>query len=94
MINTRALLASALAAAAAFAVATSVPAQNAPSGPPIKIGLIAEQTGALLRINGNVPNDDLITNLPHGVCVEVPCLVDRGEFTLAWWGPSPHSWPP
>ncbi|MGD0026409.1 MAG: ABC transporter substrate-binding protein [Xanthobacteraceae bacterium] len=47
MINTRALLASALAAAAAFAVATSVPAQNAPSGPPIKIGLIAEQTGAL-----------------------------------------------
>ncbi len=38
----------------------------------------AEQTGGLLRINGNVPNDDLISNLPDGVCVEVPCLVDRG----------------
>jgi alpha-galactosidase len=54
----------------------------------------AEQTGALLRINGNVPNDDLITNLPDGVCVEVPCLVAGEEFTLAWWGPSPHSWLP
>ena len=38
----------------------------------------AEQTGTLLRINGNVPNEDLITNLPAGACVEVPCLVDRG----------------
>jgi alpha-galactosidase len=28
------------------------------------------------RINGNVPNDGLITNLPYGCCVEVPCLVD------------------
>ena len=37
----------------------------------------AEQTGTLLRINGNVPNDKLITNLPAGACVEVPCLVDR-----------------
>ena len=36
----------------------------------------AEQTGTLLRINGNVPNDDLIANLPTGACVEVPCLVD------------------
>jgi alpha-galactosidase len=27
-------------------------------------------------IAGNVPNDGLITNLPHGCCVEVPCLVD------------------
>jgi alpha-galactosidase len=24
-----------------------------------------------------VPNEDLITNLPAGACVEVPCLVDR-----------------
>lgn len=37
----------------------------------------AEQTGTPLRINGNVSNDDLITNLPDGACVEVPCLVDR-----------------
>ena len=27
-------------------------------------------------IYGNVSNDGLITNLPHGCCVEVPCLVD------------------
>ena len=35
------------------------------------------ETGIPLRINGNVLNDDLITNLPAGACVEVPCLVDR-----------------
>jgi alpha-galactosidase len=29
------------------------------------------------RINGNVPNTGLITNLPHGACVEVPILVDN-----------------
>ncbi|MGZ4346834.1 MAG: family 4 glycosyl hydrolase, partial [Gaiellaceae bacterium] len=28
------------------------------------------------RINGNVPNTGLITNLPTGCAVEVPCLVD------------------
>ncbi len=28
-------------------------------------------------IYGNVLNRDLITNLPQGCCVEVPCLVDR-----------------
>ena len=37
----------------------------------------AAETGTPLRINGNVPNEDLITNLPAGACVEVPCLVDR-----------------
>lgn len=29
------------------------------------------------RINGNVINTGLITNLPDGSCVEVPCLVDN-----------------
>jgi alpha-galactosidase len=29
------------------------------------------------RINANVPNTGLITNLPEGSCVEVPCLVDN-----------------
>ncbi|MBI3942403.1 MAG: alpha-glucosidase/alpha-galactosidase [Chloroflexi bacterium] len=29
-----------------------------------------------IRINGNVPNRNLIDNLPQGCCVEVPCLVD------------------
>jgi alpha-galactosidase len=28
-------------------------------------------------IYGNVRNDNLITNLPQGCCVEVPCLVDQ-----------------
>jgi alpha-galactosidase len=36
------------------------------------------ETGKPLRINGNVENKWLITNLPHGCCVEVPCLVDKG----------------
>ena len=36
----------------------------------------AMQTNQPARINGNVPNNGLITNLPSGCCVEVPCLVD------------------
>ncbi len=35
------------------------------------------ETGTPLRINANVPNADLVTNLPTGACVEVPCLVDN-----------------
>jgi len=33
-------------------------------------------TGKLARINGNLPNEGLLDNLPQGCCVEVPCLVD------------------
>jgi alpha-galactosidase len=33
-------------------------------------------TGEPSVIYGNVRNDGLIANLPHGSCVEVPCLVD------------------
>jgi alpha-galactosidase len=33
-------------------------------------------TGQPRVIYGNVPNRGLITNLPEGCCVEVPCLVD------------------
>jgi alpha-galactosidase len=36
----------------------------------------AIETNQPARINGNVPNRDLIPNLPRGCCVEVPCLVD------------------
>ncbi len=36
----------------------------------------AMETGKPARINGNVPNHGLISNLPPGCCVEVPCLVD------------------
>ena len=35
------------------------------------------ETGQLRVINGNVPNTGLISNLPQGASVEVPCLVDK-----------------
>ena len=37
----------------------------------------SEVTNTPFRVNGNVRNTSLITNLPEGCCVEVPCLVDR-----------------
>ncbi len=36
----------------------------------------AIETNSLLCVNSNIPNRGLITNLPQGSCVEVPCLVD------------------
>ncbi len=36
----------------------------------------AIETNRPTTINGNVPNRGLISNLPQGCCVEVPCLVD------------------
>jgi alpha-galactosidase len=36
----------------------------------------AMETNVPARVNGNVPNNGLITNLPEGCCVEVPCMVD------------------
>lgn len=36
----------------------------------------ARETGQPAVVYGNVPNRGLITNLPDGCCVEVPCLVD------------------
>lgn len=36
--------------------------------------LVTDQS---VRINANVPNTGLITSLPEGCCVEVPCFVDR-----------------
>ncbi len=35
------------------------------------------ETGTPRTIYGNVPNTHIITNLPDGCCVEVPCLVDK-----------------
>ncbi len=35
------------------------------------------ETGELRVIYGNVPNKNLISNLPAGCCVEVPCVVDK-----------------
>jgi alpha-galactosidase len=37
----------------------------------------AMETNVPIRFNGNVLNSGLITNLPPGCCVEVPCLVDN-----------------
>jgi alpha-galactosidase len=34
------------------------------------------ETGVPRTIYGNVPNNNIIGNLPEGCCVEVPCLVD------------------
>jgi alpha-galactosidase len=36
--------------------------------------------GEMFKFNGNVPNTDLITNLPNGACVEVPVVVDKAGF--------------
>lgn len=50
------------------------------SPPSIEYGatiIHAIETDTPSVIYGNVPNDGLIDNLPHGCCVEVPCLVDR-----------------
>ncbi len=36
--------------------------------------------GDMFKFNGNVPNTNLVTNLPQGACVEVPVLVDKSGF--------------
>jgi alpha-galactosidase len=36
--------------------------------------------GEAFTFNGNVPNTQLVTNLPQGACVEVPVLVDKAGF--------------
>ena len=38
-------------------------------------------TGSPTVIHGNVENKGLISNLPEGCCVEVPCLVDRNGIS-------------
>ncbi|MCX6065540.1 MAG: alpha-galactosidase [Chloroflexi bacterium] len=40
----------------------------------------ALQGGEMFKFNGNVPNTNLIPNLPQGACVEVPVLVDKSGF--------------
>jgi alpha-galactosidase len=49
----------------------------------------AMETDQPIRINGNVPNRQLIDNLPDGCCVEVPCLVDRNGVQPTHFGPLP-----
>jgi alpha-galactosidase len=45
--------------------------------------------GETFQFNGNVPNKQLITNLPPDVCVEVPVFVDRGGLHPVHVGPLP-----
>jgi alpha-galactosidase len=45
--------------------------------------------GEMFTFNGNVPNTNLVTNLPYGACVEVPVLVDKGGFHPIYVGALP-----
>ena len=47
------------------------------------------ETGKPSRINANVKNKGLITNLPEGCCVEVPCLVDKEGLHPCYVGDLP-----
>jgi len=49
----------------------------------------AMETGEIVRINGNVCNRGLITNLPEGCCVEVPCYVDKHGINPCFVGDLP-----
>ncbi|MGQ9625773.1 MAG: alpha-glucosidase/alpha-galactosidase [Anaerolineae bacterium] len=50
----------------------------------------AIETNRPVVINGNVPNQNLITNLPEGCCVEVPCLVDGNGIHPCFVGELPE----
>ncbi len=50
----------------------------------------AMETNAPYRINGNVLNNGVITNLPANACVEVPCLVDRNGVQPTFVGELPE----
>jgi len=45
--------------------------------------------GEPFKFNGNVPNNNLVTNLPQGACVEVPVYVDKAGFHPIHVGPLP-----
>ena len=47
------------------------------------------ETGKLIRIFGNVKNNGLITNLPEGCVVEVPCMIDKGGIHPCYIGDLP-----
>jgi alpha-galactosidase len=46
-------------------------------------------TNVPFRFNGNVMNTGLITNLPQGCCVEVPCMVDANGVNPCYVGALP-----
>jgi alpha-galactosidase len=51
----------------------------------------AWQGGEPFRFNGNVPNRQLITNLPEDCCVEVPVFAEKGRLNSIHVGPLPAS---
>jgi alpha-galactosidase len=56
--------------------AAEPPSPPTPSNEYAPAILNALETGEEFRFNGNVRNDSLISNLPGGACVEVPCVAD------------------
>ncbi|MCD6510459.1 MAG: alpha-galactosidase [Thermoprotei archaeon] len=51
--------------------------------------IYAMETGTPTKIYGNVENTGLITNLPNGCIVEVPCFVDEGGVHPCYVGSLP-----
>ncbi len=51
--------------------------------------IYAMETGTPTKIYGNVENTGLITNLPNGCIVEVPCFVDEGGIHPCYVGSLP-----
>jgi len=49
----------------------------------------ALETGRMYRGHFNVGNTGLVTNLPEGCTVELPCYVDANGVSPAWAGPLP-----
>jgi len=50
----------------------------------------AMEGGSIYSFNGNVKNTGLITNLPWGCCVEVPCMVDKTGIYPCYAGKLPE----
>ena len=50
----------------------------------------AIETDQAIKINGNIMNTGLITNLPQNAVVEVPCLVDRNGVQGCYVGDLPE----
>ena len=66
--------------------------EKIPLNPSVEYGSIiihSMETGKPSRINANVKNKGLITNLPEGCCVEVPCLVDKEGLHPCYVGDLP-----
>lgn len=50
----------------------------------------ALETGCPYRGHFNIKNQNLITNLPEGCTIEIPCYVDRNGIQPTWVGRCPR----